>query len=152
MTFDRGKYYEEFEIGDKYVTMGRTVTETDIVNFVTAAGLFEELFLNQEYIQNETSYGSMIAPGGLTYIYAEGLAVQTRLTHNTGVAFLGMTLKVHAPTHVNDTIHCELEVTEKRETKNPKFGIITFTHTVRNQRGEAILTYTPTRMIRRREG
>ena len=45
----RGKYFEDFEIGDELVTPGRTITSTDIVNFACISGDFNEIHTNHEY-------------------------------------------------------------------------------------------------------
>ncbi len=146
-----GKRFEDLQVGDKFTTLARTVTETDIVGFVTMAGFYEELFLSKEFWEKESLYKTRIAPGALTFSYAEGLSVQTGILHNTGMAFLGLNLRVLAPTKVNDTIRVEIEVAEKRQTSKPGRGIVKFTHTVRNQDDQAIMVYDVTRMIRGRE-
>ena len=70
-----GKTFEEFNTGDRYVTGRRTITEHDILQFVGLVGLTEPLFLDLEYIRNESLYGERIAPGSLTFGMAEGLTV-----------------------------------------------------------------------------
>jgi len=62
---------------------------------------------------------------------------------------LGLNMRILAPTRVNDTIRVDIEVTEKRTSSDPSRGIVTFTHTVRNQDNQAIMTYNVTRMIKR---
>ncbi len=49
-----GKTFEEFHAGDRYSTGRRTITEHDILQFVTLVGLTEPLFLDMEYIRNES--------------------------------------------------------------------------------------------------
>lgn len=144
-----GKRFDELQVGDKFTTLSRTVTETDIVNFVNSGGLFEELFLSREFVEKQSVYGKRIAPGALTFVFAEGLTIQTGILHGTGMAFLGTTIKVLGPTFCNDTIRCEIEVSEKRATSKPDRGIVNFTHTVTNQNGQAIMSYAITRMIKR---
>jgi acyl dehydratase len=48
-----------------------------------------------------------------------------------------------------DTINVEVEVVDKRETKKPDRGIVTYQHRVRNQRGELVLETRVQRMIKR---
>ena len=146
-----GKRFEDMQVGDKFTTLARTVTETDLVNFVALGGFYEELFMNKEYAE-KSLYKTRIAPGALTFTIAEGLSIQTGILHNTGMAFLGLNMRILAPTRVNDTLRVDIEVTEKRETREPGRGIVTFTHTVRNQDDQAVMTYNVTRMIKRRGG
>ena len=72
-----GKTFEEFRPGDHYSTGRRTITEHDILTFVNLVGLTEPLFLDLEFIRNQSLYGERIAPGSLTFGMAEGLTVQT---------------------------------------------------------------------------
>lgn len=145
-----GRYYEEFELGEVITTMGRTVTETDLVNFIGVSGMFEELFINREFAENESIYRNRLVPGALTYAIQEGLCVQLGLIHRTGMAFLGVELRIPAPTFVNDTIHVEIETVDKRESRQADRGIITFRHTVKNQRGQSVMIAEIKRMIQRR--
>ena len=65
-----------------------------------------------------------------------------------GLAFLGATLEVKAPTVVGDTIHVEVEVTEARVTSRGDRGLVRFANKVVNQRGETVLAYDPLRMLK----
>ena len=144
-----GRYFEEFNVGDKFATMGRTLTETDIVNFVALAGFYEELFMNMEYVKNESVFQKRIAPGPLVYSIAEGLLVASGLVHGTGMAHLGLKeMKITAPVACNDTISVEIEVIEKNLTKKPGRGIITFKHEVKNQKNETVMVFLVIRMIK----
>lgn len=146
-------FFEDFEIGQKIVTMRRTVTETDIVNFVCNYGFYEELFIDMEYVKNNTIYKQRFAPGALTYCLAEGLCILALKRLNfAGIAFLGMeNFKIPRPLYCNDTIQVEMVITGKKETNKPDRGIITFHHKVINQRHETIMEYDILRMVRRRE-
>lgn len=146
-----GLYFEDLEVGDSAVTMSRSVTETDIINFIGISGVFEELHMSLEYIQKHSIFGKRISPGPLTFIIAEGLAVQLGLFHHTGMAFLGINhLTWKAPVYCNDTIHVEIEVLAKKETSKPDRGVVTFRHIVRKQTGEVVMEMEKVRMIRRK--
>ncbi len=146
-----GLYFEDFEPGDKAQTMARTITEADIVNFMGVSGVFEELHMNTEYIREHSMFGQRVSPGPLTFIIAEGLAVQLGLIHHTGMALLGIDhMRWPAPTFCGDTIGVEIVVLEKKETSKPDRGVITFDHVVRKQTGEVVLQMHKVRMLRRR--
>jgi acyl dehydratase len=144
-----GVTFERHTIGTVYRTLARTVSETDIVNFVNQCGFNEPLFLDMEYVKRESIFGRRAAPGALTFSLSEGLVMQTGLIHGTGMAWLGGELRVVAPVLEGDTIRVEVEVTDKRETKKPDRGIVTYRHRVLNQRDELVLEATIQRMIRR---
>ena len=147
-----GKYFEDVSVGDRFVTQRRTITETDIVNFRNLTGMFEDLFLDREYVETQTPFKKTIAPGGLTYSYAEGLAALLHLFQGTALGFLGLDeLRVPAPVSCGDTIYVEIEITGKRESKSPDRGIIQARQTVKNQRGETVMHFNVARMLRRRQ-
>ena len=145
-----GVYFEDFSPGKIYPTHRRTITETDLVNFMTLCGFYEPLFVDQGYVETETAFARRIVPGALTMSYAEGLSILSGILHHTGMAFLGMELAVLKPVFVGDTIGVEIEVIEKRETQKPDRGIVTFSHRVINQKDERVLEYKVKRMIRRK--
>ena len=145
-----GATFEQHKIGDVHRTLARTVSETDIVNFVNLCGFTEPLFMDMEYVKRESVFGRRAAPGALTFALSEGLIMQTGLIHGTGMAFLGGTMKVVAPVLEGDTIRVEVEITDKRETKKTDRGIVTYVHRILNQRDEVVLEATIQRMIRRR--
>jgi acyl dehydratase len=144
-----GVYFEDFFPGKIYSTHRRTITETDLVNFMTLCGFYEPLFMDQGYVEAETAFARPIVPGALTLSYAEGLSILSGILHHTGMAFLGMELTVLKPVFVGDTIGVEIEVIEKRGTQKPDRGIVTFRHRVINQKDERVLEYQIKRMIRR---
>jgi acyl dehydratase len=145
----QGVTFEQHAIGRVYRTLARTVSETDIVNFVNQCGFTEPLFLDMEYVKRESVFGRRAAPGALTFSLSEGLVMQTGLIHGTGMAWLGGELRVVAPVLEGDTIRVEVEVTDKRETRKTDRGIVTYRHRVLNQRDELVLEATIQRMIRR---
>jgi acyl dehydratase len=146
----QGVTYEEHTVGAVYRTLARTVSETDIVNFVNQCGFTEPLFMDMEYVKKESLFGRRAAPGALTFALSEGLVMQTGLIHGTGLAWLGGQLRVVSPVLEGDTIRVEVEVTDKRETKKPDRGIVTYRHRVLNQRDELVLEATVQRMILRK--
>ena len=144
-----GLTYEQHAIGATYRTLNRTVSETDIVNFVNLCGFTEPLFMDMEYIARESLFKRRAAPGALTFALSEGLIMQTGLIHGTGMAYLGGELRVVAPVLEGDTLTVQVEVVAKRETKKTDRGIVTYRPRVLNQRGELVLEARVQRMIRR---
>jgi acyl dehydratase len=151
-TVGLGLYFEDLPLGRKFKTIGRTVTETDIVNFCNATGLTEVLFTNIEFLKHDSDIKGRIAPGALGYAFAEGLLAQATMQH-TGYAFLGMELNIEGPLFAGDTIHVECEVIEARLSKSrPGRGLVRTRNRVVKYDGTPVLTYTPLRMIKCRGG
>lgn len=146
-------YYEDFTPGQVTRTMGRTVTETDIVNFVTSAGIFEETFINADFARTQTLFKARVAPGFLALVLAEGLYVLTGHTHH-GRALLGLDeLRLTAPVTAGDTIHAEIIVLEARSSQSrPGHGVVTYAHSVRNQSDTEVMRYRTVRLIESRAG
>src|SRR5437763_16462298 len=100
--------FEGHKLGDVYRTLARTVSQTDIVNFVNACGFTEPLFLDMELVKRESVFGRRAAPGALTFALSEGLVMQTGPIHNTGIAWLGGELQVAAPVLHGDPLGVEV--------------------------------------------
>jgi len=144
-----GMTFEKFHQGDRFMTARRTVTEADIMQFVCLVGLLEPLFIDAEYIRKESLFGERIAPGSLTFGLAEGLTVQTGILHGTGMAFVGLErMRLFAPVKVGDTIQVEIEVRETKKVESRDGGIVRFLQTVRNHKGETVMEYEVSRLIR----
>ncbi len=143
-----GLTWQEMTVGLQLTTASRTVNDIDIVNFVSYCGFAEPLFLDMEYVRNETPYEGRLAPGLLTLALAEGLVIQSGMFHSTGLALLGIDFSMRGPVVSGDTIHVVVEVTASRPTKNPERGIVTTKNSVMNQRGDVVVEYAPVRMIR----
>jgi acyl dehydratase len=147
----QGVFFDDYTVGAKYQTLARTVSETDIVNFVNLGGFVEPLFMDMEYVAKESVFGRRAAPGAMTFALSEGLVMQTGMIHGTGMAWLGGDIKVTAPVLADDTIRVEVEIADKRETRKPDRGIVTYKHRVLNQRGEVVMEMTLQRMIKRKK-
>ena len=138
-------FWDDLSVGDRFRTVGRTLTETDLVNFVNLSWLTEELFTNTEERKNMAISGRVV-PAALVYACAEGLLLP--MIQGTGLAFLNATLDVKGPTFVGDTIHVECKVSEVRETSKGHRGLVRTENRVVNQKGETVLVYNPLRMMR----
>jgi acyl dehydratase len=146
-TIGTGFYWDDLELGERFVTAARTITETDLVNFYCTTWFTEELFTNQ-HDRDKLAIKGRVVPGALVYSFAEGLIVPS--IQHTGLAFLEMDMKIKGPTFVGDTIRVEVEVTELKPTSKPDRALIRTRNLVRNQAGEATLEYNPLRMLARR--
>jgi len=143
----RGKTWEEMTAGFRFKTAKRTVTESDLTTFVNLGGFNEPLFYDASHAATG-GYQGRLVPGALTYCIAEGLIVQSNFLNGTGLAFMHMELWVKRPVYVGDTLLAICTVTESRPSSKPGRGVVTATVSVRNQRDEEVLVFTPVRLIR----
>jgi acyl dehydratase len=146
-----GLHFEDHQVGATYETLARTVSEADICAFVNLCGLNEPLFYDMEFVARHSVFQARPAPGTLTFALSEGLVMQTGLIHGTGMSYLGGEIKILAPVVVNDTLHVEVTIVDKRATRKPDRGIVTYAHRVINQRGEVVMETVVKRMIKRRQ-
>lgn len=131
-------YFDDFELGNKIVTKGRSVTEADIVSFAAISGDWHPLHTDIEYCKTGP-FGERIAHGFLVLTIASGLMP---LGQMAVLAFYGMdTVRFLSPTKIGDTIHLDMEVVEKKE-KNSKSGVISFKTSVMNQKDEVACVFT----------
>jgi acyl dehydratase len=143
-------YFEDFEVGQTHTTMGRTLTDADVMTFVGFSGIWEEIFINARYAQENTIFKARVVPGLCILVVVEGLYVLTGHTHH-GRAYLGLDqLRLVAPVVCGDTIRAEVTVESMRPTKRTGHGIHTLRHRVLNQDDAEVMTYKTTRMMERR--
>ena len=148
-TEDRsGLYFEDFEEGHVFETVGRTVTEADIVLFTGLSGDYTRLHLDEEYAKSSI-FGTRVAQGMLGVSIATGLIAQLGTMDNTAMGLLEFTCRFSAPIHIGDTVHVLQTVAEKRETSKPDRGIITFDLELLNQESLTVFSGSEKIMVKR---
>lgn len=140
----QGFFWQDLTVGQKFQTFRRTITETDLVNFISCTGMLEAIFIEDGY-EGGAIKGRPV-PGALTYTLIEGFILQTMI-QGTGLAMLELTQKILAPVLVGDTIHAEVEVTALRPTSSSGRAVVTSDVHVFNQHGNTVMTYTATRLL-----
>lgn len=137
--------YGELAIGQKARSRGRTITETDVVNFCGLTGNWLEIHSNAEF-SKKTLFGQRVVQGGLVFVISNAL-----FGFDSAVveAFYGVDkLRFLKPTFIGDTLHAESEITAMRE-KGDKHGVVTARLSAINQRGEIVLSCEFSLLIRR---
>ena len=146
----RGKYWEDFEVGQVVVTPKRTITSTDIVNFACLSGDFNEVHTNWEYCKT-TPFGEPIAHGPLIYAIMGGLQYASGVNDGTLLALLQIDAwKMLAPVKHGDTIRMVARVVDKKESSKPDRGVITFERKCVKQDGSVAQEMRATIMYKRR--
>lgn len=129
--------FEEIQVGDEYLSPGRTVTEADIVAFAGLSGDYNVLHTDAEFMRTSI-FGERIAHGLLGLAISSGLGTRATPRPFATIAFLGLRWRFKGPIKIGDTIRVRLRVTDKRETSKPDRGIVTIQRSVLNQRGEVV--------------
>jgi len=138
MNNSRGLTFDEFEIGSIHTSQARTVTEADVVNFAGLSGDFNPLHTDAEFGKS-TPIGERIAHGVLILAMATGMANWMGIFEGTTIALMEQVTRYRGAVKFGDTIHLEMEVTEKKPTSRPDRGVVKFAVRVRNQREEVVV-------------
>ena len=140
----RGFYWQELKLGVMGRTLRRTVTETDLVNFISVTGMLEAIFIDAEY--PHAAIPGRLVPAALTQGLIEGLLFQT-IIQGTGLALLEIATKAHGPVRVGDTIWATVETLDVKPTSRQNRAIVTAAVRVFNQRDELVLSYEVKRLL-----
>jgi acyl dehydratase len=145
-------FFEDYSVGEKLVSPGRTITETDIVIFSALTGDWHPLHTNVEYAR-KTPFGERIAHGMLSLCVGSALpfrlGVHVALPRSF-IAFYGMdSVRFVGAVKIGDTIRCEVEIMELQE-KDPSRGVIVAKNCIRNQRDEDVIIYVTRALVGRR--
>lgn len=131
-----GLYFEDFFVGQKVNTVGRTVSEADIFNFAGLTGDFNEIHTNADFA-SKAQFGQRIAHGLLGLSLATGLIMRTGFLEGTVLAFREINeWKFVKPFFIGDTITAELEIAETKALPRIGGGAIIASIIVKNQNGE----------------
>jgi len=133
----RGMYFEDFEIGRMLLTAGRTITETDVVNFAGLSGDFNAIHTNAVHAAQD-AFGQRVAHGMLVQSIATGLAVQSGIIEGTVLAFREASCKFSLPVFFGDTIRVKIEIVDKKFFRRLGGGNISMKFSVMNQEDEVV--------------
>jgi 3-hydroxybutyryl-CoA dehydratase len=133
----RGRYFEEFQVGDMEVTAGRTVTEADIVMFAGLSGDYTQIHTNEAYAQ-QSMFGKRVAHGLLGLSIASGLAAQLGFLEGTVLAFRELSWKFSLPIFAGDTIRVEASVASRKAMPRLGGGSLVFDVHLVNQEDKIV--------------
>ncbi len=146
-----GRYLEEFEVGDVYKHWpAKTVTESDDHLFCLITMNHHPLHINDVYAGN-SQQGKNVVVGPLVYSLALGMSVSD--VSGKAIANLATEELSHPnPVFHGDTLFCETEVLEKRESKSKLDRGTVKVHTrVLNQDGVLVAEFKRLVLVPRRE-
>jgi len=135
MSYALGRYFEDFQVGEQLRTLGRTITEADIVNFCGISGDFNPLHTDKEFAEASLFKGR-VAHGMCGFSIATGLMVRLNILEGTILAFLGIdNWRFKAPIMIGDTIHAVVTIAETTESSRGDRGLVKLDIDVINQNG-----------------
>ena len=146
----RGRFYEDFEVGDVFRSrLGRTITETDNIWFTNLTLNTNQIHFNVPYAER-TQFARPLVNSTFTLALVLGLTVAD--TSENAAANLGWNeVRLPKPVFVGDTLWAESEILEVRESRsNSSVGIVTLRTRGLNQRGEVVIEFKRSFMAYRR--
>jgi acyl dehydratase len=143
-------FFEEFEIGARRVSHGRTITEADIILHAGQTGDWYPHHVDAEWCATQ-SIGQRIAHGTLTFSIAVGMIAGE--INEYAMSYGYDRIRFIRPVHIGDTITVTAEIAGFRDPhREPeKFGIVDEQVTVVNQLGDVVLVLTHVHLVRRRQ-
>lgn len=143
-------FFDDFTVGDEFVTPRRTITEADVVNFAGVSGDHNSLHTDRLF-GKETPFGEPVAHGLLIISVATGLVARLGIFDGTALAMMGIDdWRFLKPVLFGDTVHVKMTIAEKRATSRPDRGVLRRKFEIVNQRGELLQVGHISLMCRRR--
>ncbi len=146
----RGRFYEDFEVGDVYPhPLGRTITRTDNIWFTLLTQNTAPIHFDAHY-SAQTEFGKPLVDSTFTVALVTGQSV-IDVSQNVFANLGWDEIRLPHPVFEGDTLYSQSEVLEKRESKSrPNVGIVTVKTTGYNQDGVVVITFKRTLMVYKR--
>lgn len=142
-------YFEDFAVGHKFVTASHGVDAAEIVAFATKYDP-QPFHLDTEAAK-ASLFGGLAASGWHSAAMTMRLLVDSEFRPAGGIIGGGGELQWLKPVRPGDELHVESEIVELRGSRSrPQQGLVKVRITTLNQHGEAVQTFTPTLLVRRR--
>jgi acyl dehydratase len=133
----RSIFYEQYEVGASRETVGRTITETDIVMHAGQTGDFYPHHMDAEWCKTQ-DFKQRIAHG--TLIFSVGVGMSASDINPEAFSYGYDRLRFIKPVFIGDTIHVRVSIKEKRDyPKRPDHGVVVEQVEVINQHGATVL-------------
>lgn len=144
----RSIFYEDYQLTEKRFTLGRTITETDFVVHAGHTGDYFPHHMDVEWCKTQP-FKQRIAHG--TMIFSIGIGLTASEINPEAFSKGYDRLRFVKPVFIGDTIHSEITISAKEESKKPEYGIVTEHVEIKNQHGEVVLACDHLLLVRKKE-
>jgi acyl dehydratase len=142
---DNHLYFDDVAVGQEWQSAGRTVTETDIVNFAGLSGDFNPIHMDHEFAK-ATPFRRPMAHGMLVMSIGSGLGTGTPLMRT--ITFLELReWRFIEAVFPGDTIRVRTKVLAKELRGRGKRGEIVWQRTFVNQEGKVVQQGTSVTLV-----
>jgi acyl dehydratase len=129
-------YFDDVEVGQQWESLGRTLTEADIVNFAGLSGDFNPIHIDHEFARS-TPFRQPIAHGLLVLSLASGLSVLNPPMRTLAVLYL-RDWQFKEPVFIGDTLRVVSKVVDKEVRARGRRGVITWQRQILNQERKVV--------------
>lgn len=127
------RFFEDLAPGTRFVTQGRTVSETDGLLWAMFTGDMNPMHVDEEFASAHGLFGGRFPPGLMVVAIASGLKERLGLFAGTGMAMVRQTVEYRSAVLPGDTVHVEVVVRDAERRVGRAHGRVTFDYTVRKQ-------------------
>ena len=146
-----GKYFEEFAVGDVFVTPSRTITAADIRVFADLTGDHNPIHVDPEFAARSI-FGTCIGHGPMMVGITFGLLSRLDLLDGTIIALKAIEWSFNAPIKASDSVHVRARVGEASQSRSsPDRGAVTFEIEIVNQDDAVVQIGSATGIMARRQ-
>ncbi len=135
VTGPAARFYEDFAVGDRFTTQGRTVSETELTLWAMFSGDMNPMHVDEEFAREHGLFGGRFPPGLLAVGVGSGLVERLGLFAGTGLAIKRQSIVYRSPVLVGDTIRVELDVTAVSPHARRPAGFVTFDYRISKHDG-----------------
>jgi acyl dehydratase len=143
------RYFEEYVLGSRRRTTGRTITEADIVLHAGQTGDFFPHHMDAAWCATQ-EFKQRIAHG--TLVFSVGIGLTASTINPRAMSYGYDRMRFVKPVFIGDTIYSQVEITDCRpHPKRNGHGIVVETVTITNQREETVLVCDHLHLVERRQ-
>jgi len=146
-----GKHFEEFQVGQEYISPWKTITETHFINFLNNNGFVEPMFDDPVFREEIAGHSRQMVPGFLTVSTSYGFFTQSNWLTGTGLALVECSISFEEPVFVDDDIRCRISVSDKTPTSSDRGGIVSLDWEIesRDEDVEVVATIESSHFVRK---
>jgi acyl dehydratase len=129
-------FFDDVTVGQEWESLGRTVTETDIVNFAGLSGDFNPIHMDHEFARR-TPFRRPIAHGLLVFSLGSGLGLYSPPMRTLAILSI-QEWHFRGPVFAGDTLHVVSKVLKKEVRARGRRGVLTWQRQIRNQERKVV--------------
>lgn len=133
----QGLFFEDYAVGESITSQGRTITESDVVQFAMLSGDWNPLHTDAESAR-DTVYGERIAHGMLVLSIATGLAERLGFMQDKVIGFMGLEWQFRVAVKIGDTVRVRAAVEETKPAARLGGGFVTLKVQILNQEDKVV--------------